>query len=106
MPPVERLEVEEAPVRHRPKLVTEPSPPPPAPEPPKTVDPRRLELMLRVVVQVLSLRAIMLLSMIGAFVLATRAMADQTYMALGVLGVYCLFGIIPIAYLEIRRKTE
>ena len=61
--------------------------------------------MLKVIVQVLSLRAIMLLTIAGAFALATRAMADQTLMALGVLGIYCAFAIMPIAYLEIRSKT-
>jgi hypothetical protein len=61
--------------------------------------------MLKVVVQILSLRAILLLAMAGAFTLAVRAMTDQTPMALGVLGVYCVFAIVPIAYLEIRSKT-
>ena len=80
--------------------------PSPTPEPTKTSDPRRLELMLKVVVQILSLRAILLLAMIGAFALATKAMSDQTPMALGVLAIYCVFAIVPIAYLEIRRHTE
>ena len=68
-------------------------------------DPRRLELMLKVVVQILSLRAILLLATFGAFFLAVRAMVDGSPMALGVLGVYCTFAILPIAYLEIRSKT-
>jgi hypothetical protein len=61
--------------------------------------------MLKVVVQILSLRAILLLAMVGAFTLAVHAMADQTPMALGVLGIYCVFAILPIAYLEIRRDV-
>lgn len=110
-PAVERLEVEEQPIRQRLKSVplTPPSPPPTssAPEPTKTIstDPRRLELMLKVVVQVLSLRAILLLAMVGAFIIASKAMALQTPMSLGVLGIYCAFAIVPIAYLEIRNKS-
>jgi hypothetical protein len=61
--------------------------------------------MLKVVVQVLSLRAILLLAMIGAFIIAGQAMALQTPMSLGVLGIYCVFAIVPIAYLEIRNKS-
>ena len=63
-------------------------------------------MMLRVVVQILSLRAILMLAMAGAFTLAVRAMTEQTPMSLGVLGIYCAFAIVPIAYLEIRRKVE
>jgi hypothetical protein len=110
MPPVERLEVEEAPIRQRLKSVPPPMPetltPTPTPELVKTTDPKRLELMVKVIVQVLSLRAILLLAMAGAFTLAARAMSDQTPMALGVLGIYCLFAIVPVAYLEIRRNSE
>jgi hypothetical protein len=109
MPPVERLEVEEVPIRHRLKSVPPlmPEAPAPTPEPVRTTtDPKRLELMVKVIVQVLSLRAILLLAMAGAFTLAARAMSDQTPMALGVLGIYCLFAIVPVAYLEIRRNSE
>lgn len=127
MPPVERLEIEEQPAKVRFKSILPSGPwveaPPPSPssleksvEMPTSTststsestksDPRRLELMLKVVIQILSLRAILLMAMSGAFVLATRAMADQTPMALGVLGVYCVFAIVPIAYLEIRRNSE
>ena len=107
MQPVERLEVEEQPVRHRLKSVPPPSPETtPAPVPTISSDPERLEMMLRVVVQILSLRAILMLAMAGAFTLSVRAMTEQTTMALGVLGIYCAFAIVPIAYLEIRRKIE
>ncbi len=61
--------------------------------------------MLKALAQILSLRAILLLAMIGAFVLAIKAAESQTPMSLGVLGVYCAFAILPIAYLEIRGKA-
>ncbi len=57
-------------------------------------------------VQGLSLRALMLLTLIGAFALAWRVMGDQSYLSLGALGVYCVLGILPIAYLEIRRSQS
>jgi len=60
--------------------------------------------MLKVIVQILSLRAILLLATAGAFFLAMRF--DGSPLALGVLGVYCAFAILPIAYLEIRSKTS
>jgi len=66
----------------------------------------RLEAMVRGVVQVLSLRALLLLALVGAFVLALRSMAEQTPMSLGVLTIYCVFEVLPIAFLEIRRHTD
>jgi hypothetical protein len=57
-------------------------------------------------IQALSLRALMLLTLIGAFVLARQVMTDQSYLSLGALGVYCVLGILPIAYLEIRRSVS
>ena len=51
----------------------------------------------------LSLRAILLLTLLGAFVLALKAMSDQTPMALGVLAIYCFCAVFPVAFLEIRR---
>ena len=62
--------------------------------------------MLKVVVQVLSLRALLLGVLTGAFVLTMRAMTEQSPMATGVLVAYCIFTIVPLAYMEIRRKAE
>jgi hypothetical protein len=64
----------------------------------------RAEMIARVMIQALSLRALMLLVLIGAFALAWRVMGDQSYLSLAALGVYCALGILPIAYLEIRRS--
>ena len=75
-----------------------------APPTPKA-DPARFEAMLKGLVAVLSLRAILLLTLCGAFALAMKAMTDQTGMSLGVLAIYCLCAIFPVAYLEIRRHV-
>ena len=73
---------------------------------PPTTEAPRFEAMLRGVVQVLSLRALLLLALVGAFVLAIRAMGEQTPMSLGVLTIYCTFAVIPVAFLEIRRHID
>jgi hypothetical protein len=108
---VHRLSVEEVAPRVR---AANPSPPSPLLDQtipaqptmvtPQTTGPTTLELMLRVLVEALSARAILLLSLIGAFVLAYRAMSLQTVASLEVLGLYGGFAILPIAYLEIRRR--
>ena len=51
----------------------------------------------------LSARALLLLSLLGAFILATMAMTLQTTAALAVLIGYATFTVIPVAYLETRR---
>lgn len=61
--------------------------------------------MLRVLVEALSARAILFLALLGAFVLAWKAMSDQTYMTLGILAIYCVCAIFPVAFLEFRRRT-
>jgi len=47
---------------------------------------------------------LLLLSLIGAFVLSLMAISSQTLPALEVLIAYCLFTIIPVAWLEIKRR--
>lgn len=111
---VQRLEIEEAPVKPRTaKTVPFPQQPPRlAPEPPQTTPTpttndairARTEMITRVLIQGLTLRALMLLVLIGAFILARQVMSDQSYLSLAALGVYCALGILPIAYLEIRRS--
>jgi hypothetical protein len=52
--------------------------------------------------QTLSARALLLLSLIGAFVLAFQAMTLQTLPGLAVLVAYCLLTVVPVTILEIR----
>jgi len=79
----------------------------PAPEP---TAPRAPSLALETAVAViqagayaLSARALLLLSLIGAFVLANQAMASQTLMSLTVLLIYGLLTVPALTYLETRR---
>jgi hypothetical protein len=54
----------------------------------------------------LSARALLLLSLIGAFVLAVMSVTTQTRASLYVLVAYCVFTVIPVAYLEVRRRQQ
>jgi hypothetical protein len=55
---------------------------------------------------VLSARALLLLSLIGAFVLSLRAMSEQTNMSLMVLAAFVVGAVFPTAFLEIRRRVN
>jgi hypothetical protein len=52
----------------------------------------------------LSARALLLLALLGAFVLAIMAIIQQTPASLEVLIAYAIFTVIPVAYLETRRN--
>lgn len=54
----------------------------------------------------LSARALLLLALIGAFVLAVMSITTQTPASLYVLVAYCVFTVIPVAYLEVRRRQQ
>lgn len=53
----------------------------------------------------LSARALLLLSLLGAFVLARTAMENQTAPSLAVLVAYCVFTVVPFTWLEVRRRS-
>jgi hypothetical protein len=54
----------------------------------------------------LSARAILLVALLGAFVLAVMAVNSQSIISLEILAVYGIFGVIPVAYLEARRRMQ
>lgn len=54
----------------------------------------------------LSARGLLLLSLIFSFVLAVEAMRSQTPMALYILVAGSAFTVLPVAYLEIRRRSQ
>jgi hypothetical protein len=54
----------------------------------------------------LSARALLLLSLIGAFVLALQAMSSQTLPALEVFIAYSLLTVAPVTILEIRKQSN
>jgi hypothetical protein len=51
----------------------------------------------------LSARALLLLSLIGAFTLALVAVEQQSVMSLMVLVAYAAFAILPVVFLEVRK---
>jgi hypothetical protein len=51
----------------------------------------------------LSARGLLLLSLLGAFFLANKAIDSLTTPALAVLISYCLLTVIPVVYLELRK---
>ena len=55
---------------------------------------------------ILSARALLLLSLLGAFVLAVMAMVWQTLPALEVLIAYAMLALLPVVYLETRRRVD
>ena len=55
---------------------------------------------------ILSARALLLTSLVGAFVLAVMAMTWQTLPALEVLVAYAILAVLPVAYLETRRRVD
>lgn len=53
----------------------------------------------------LSARALLLLGLLGTFVIGVMAMLSQTSWALAVLAVSGTFLVLPVAWLEIRRRS-
>lgn len=53
----------------------------------------------------LSARSLLLVSLVGAFVLAVMAMLSQTLPALEVLIAFSVFTVVPFSVLEIRRRA-
>lgn len=127
---VERVAVEELPPRQaKPRLVQNqtvspgpnwpgatvtqellsPSPTPEPPPPPQPSEPRAVDLVLSAFAAIgyaLSARAILLLAIVGAFVLACMAMGSQTMASLYVLIAYALLAVIPVVALELRRRKD
>jgi len=101
---VRRLHVEEVPVRAKP-VRTEPQSISGTGSPePKTHD--AMIAAFSGLGYALSARALLLLTLVGAFVLAVMAMQSQTNPALAVLIAYCLLTVVPVSYLEIMRRKQ
>lgn len=69
--------------------------------PPKSIS--TVEGILKLAGFALSARALLLLALIGAFVLAVMAASVESMMRLYVLVAYCLLVVAPIVALEIRK---
>jgi hypothetical protein len=59
--------------------------------------------MIEAIALILSARAILLLTLAGAFILAVSAMFDPTVMRLGILCSYCVLAVLPCVWLETRK---
>ena len=111
-PMTERLNVQELLPKGRARKTPTPVPPEPqqptvsTPEnrPPPTKSISTVEAVLRLAGYALSARALLLLALIAAFVLAVMAMATESLMRLYVLVAYCFLVVAPVVALEIRKR--
>ena len=109
---VERLAVEEIPERPKKSRLRvvdqEPAPPPDmnwaAPTPPEPARDERMIEMFKTIGYVLSARALLLLAVIGAFVLAILAALHETQATLYVFVAWCILTLGPLVSLEWRRR--
>jgi hypothetical protein len=103
---VRRLSVEE--VAPRIRRVPERTEPPPVPVPTvKSDSSTTLDVVVTAfggLAYALSARALLLLSLIGSFVLAFEAMRSQTLASLEILVAYSALTVLPVTYLEIRKR--
>jgi hypothetical protein len=95
-----QLPLMEAPIQPPPNLTQ---------APPQPIEPSALSVILNAFAALgyaLSARALLLLSLIGAFVLACMAMTRGDNYGLAVLIAFCVLTVIPVTALEIRRRME
>jgi hypothetical protein len=79
----------------------------PPPAPPTPAQPETMDVVLAAFAALgyaLSARALLFLSLVGAFVLGVFAMAGTSWLRLVTLLVYGLLTVIPTAWLEYRRR--
>ena len=109
---VERLNIQEIPIKR--SKIPDKIPNPPAripeierdykpPSPPKSRDTVILGVFQAIGI-VLAIRLFLFLSLIGTFVLAVIATHDKDAMSLGVMVAYSLLTTVPLAILEWRGK--
>ena len=65
---------------------------------------RTIETVLKLAGYALSARAILLLAIVGAFALAILAMLTETPIRAGILIAYCGLVVLPIVWLEVRKR--
>ena len=110
---VERVGVRAIP----PRLVQMPTPqstsspvgPEPRPTPPPVTASRTDSAALGAFVaigMVLAARWLLMLSVVGAFVLAIRAMENPTFPSLSVLCSFCVLTVLPLTYLDLKTRGK
>lgn len=93
---VERVRVEE--VRPKPTLVS--------PTPQEAPKASALLAVFAAIAKILAVRLQLLLSLVGAFVIALLAMAWQSYIGLAILGAFCLLTVIPLVWLAWPERSR
>jgi len=104
---VRRLSVEDVLPRPRavPPVQTAETPLPPL-QPQTSSTPDAIVATFRALGYVLSARALLLLALVFSFALAVMAMLSQTLFSLYVLLAGSAFAVLPVAYLETRRRSN
>lgn len=64
----------------------------------------RISAALRFAASILMVRMLLLLTLTGAFALATMAVQTQTWISVAVLAAYCLLVLMPTVYVETRTS--
>lgn len=59
-----------------------------------------------VLATILAIRLFLLFAIVGAFILAQTALSDTSDHGIWVLAVYCVFTILPLAWLETQKKKS
>ena len=98
-----RLSVEDVVPRPRAVPSLPPEPTPPTEQTSSTHE--AIVATFRSLGYVLSARALLLLALVFSFVLAVMAMISQTQFSLYILLAGSAFTVLPVAYLETRRRT-
>lgn len=90
----------------RPDPTPDPAPPQPVPAPPtpKIDDTAIMIAAANMLIKALSVRALLAMALVGAFIIGVFAMAKGDAMSLWTLGVYAAVTVIPVALLEMRRR--
>ena len=101
---VRRLSVEDVPGKPRPRPILQENQSQPPTASTQVSSAPDLVSAFKALGYILSARALLLLALIGAFVLAVMATLYQTLPSLEVLIAYAMFTVIPVAYLETRRR--
>ena len=103
--------VEVAPRAPKPSQIAPPATPEPAPEPAPGVTVVKEPALLDVVLAAfsglgyaVSARALLLLAMIGSFTLTTLVMWNPTILRVVVLAVFTVLVVLPLVYLEVRKR--
>lgn len=75
-------------------------------QPPKVNITANLVSVFGAIAAILAVRLFLLLSVIGAFTVAFMAIPLSDSHSLWVLGIYCVFTIVPLVFLDIKTRNR